>query len=186
MEPAPNKILYFKSAAAFRKWLQQNHTTEKEIFAGYYKVSTGKSSMTWSESVDQALCFGWIDGIRKSIDDESYCIRFTPRKATSVWSLINLKKVDELMKQGLMQPAGLEIFNKRKEHRTGIYAYENLPTALSKVFEKKFRANKKAWAYFQSCPPSYHKVIIKWVMSAKQETTRISRLMETCEAGNRL
>ena len=169
---------FFATQSDFRKWLTKNHRKATELFVGFYKVDSGKPSMTWSQSVDQAICFGWIDGVRKSIDTESYFIRFTPRKPTSIWSAINIKKVEELSKQGLMQPAGLASFKLKKEHKSKIYAYENEAVKLSAVFEKKFKANKKAWEFFQSLPPSYHKSAINWVMSAKQEVTSRKRLDE--------
>ncbi len=132
--------------------------------------------MTWSQSVDEALCFGWIDGVRKSINEDSYQIRFTQRKPTSIWSAINIKKIEELAKKGLMQPAGLASFENRTESKSKIYSYEKDEVDLSKNFKKRFKANKKAWDYFQSLAPSYRKVSGHWVMSAKQETTRVKRL----------
>lgn len=169
---------FFATQSDFRKWLERNHGKATELFVGFYKVGSGIPSMTWSQSVDQAICFGWIDGIRKSIDKDSYFIRFTPRKPTSIWSAVNIKKVEELSIQGLMQPAGLASFNFRKEHKSRIYAYEKEAIKLSDDFEKKFKANRKAWEFFQSLPPSYHKPAINWVMSAKQEATSIKRLEE--------
>lgn len=167
---------FFATPPDFRKWLQKNHTIKTELVVGFYKISSGKKSITWSESVDQALCFGWIDGIRKSIDDESYCIRFTPRKSGSIWSSVNIKKIELLTKEGLMHPKGIESFEKRKDDKSGIYSYEKAPVALSKDFEKKLKANKKAWAFIKSMPPTYQKIVTNWVMSAKQEATRIKRL----------
>ena len=134
--------------------------------------------MTWSESVDQALCFGWIDGVRKSIDKDSYMIRFTPRRHGSIWSAVNIKKVEELTGQGLMHPAGLAAFGLRKEEKSRVYAYEQKTVKLSAEYEEKFRAHPQAWKFFQSLPPSYHKPAINWVMSAKQEATRLKRLDE--------
>ena len=148
------------------------------MVVGFYKVDSGKPSMTWSQSVDEALCFGWIDGDRKSIDKDSYQIRFTPRKPTSIWSGINIKKIEELTRQGLMQPAGLASFEKRKEERSKIYSFEKEVMKFSQGFEKQFKANKKAWKYFESLAPSYKKTSLHWVMSAKQETTRMKRLTE--------
>jgi uncharacterized protein YdeI (YjbR/CyaY-like superfamily) len=145
--------------------------------------------MTWSESVDQALCFGWIDGVRRSIDQESYCIRFTPRRPGSNWSAVNLKKVEELTRQGLMQKAGLEIFRQRKESSSEIYSYENKPEKLRDDFEKKFKESVNAWTFFTSQAPSYKKTATYWVMSAKQESTklrRLEKLIEASEAGKRL
>jgi uncharacterized protein YdeI (YjbR/CyaY-like superfamily) len=135
--------------------------------------------MTWSQSVDQALCFGWIDGVRRSIDEESYCIRFTPRKQSSTWSSVNIKKVEELIKNGLMQPAGLEIYKHRKEEKSRVASYESDPKKLDTFLEIKFKANKNAWDFFSLQPPYYQKTIIHWIMSAKQESTRIIRLEKT-------
>ena len=173
-----NQPTFFSTQSAFRKWLEKNHDKVKELSVGFYKVKTGKPSITWSESVDEAICFGWIDGIRKSIDNESYCIRFTPRKPKSIWSAINIKKVEELTKQGLMYPAGLAAFSKREENKSRIYSYEKDVAILSDVFLKKFKANKKAWKFFQSMAPSYQNTAIHWVMSAKQEITKVKRLDE--------
>src|SRR6188768_1023431 len=167
---------FFAKQSDFRKWLQKNHKKETELLVGFYKVGSGKPSMTWSQSVDEALCFGWIDGVRKSIDKDSYQIRFTQRKPRSIWSAININKIEELTKQGLMQPAGLASFEKRKEEKSRIYSYEKEEAIFSKDFIKQFKANKKAWKYFQSLAPSYKKVSTHWVMTAKQETTRIKRL----------
>lgn len=168
--------IFFKDQFEFRNWLAQNHKKETELIVGYYKKDSGKQNMTWSESVDQALCFGWIDGIRKSIDDDSYCIRFTPRKPTSVWSAVNIAKVEELTKQGLMQKAGLDAFSFRKEEKSRIYSYEDEVERLNRELETKFQANPKAWNYYSLQPPSYRKMVIRWIMSAKQESTRLSRL----------
>ena len=170
--------MFFTTKSEFRKWLDKNHNKETELLVGFYKVDSGKPSMTWSQSVEEALCFGWIDGVRKSINKESYQIRFTQRRSTSIWSTVNIQKIEELIKQGLMKPAGLASFEKRKENRSKIYSYENGEVKLSPEFEKQFKANKIAWNYFQSLAPSYQKPSTNWVMSAKQETTRIKRLYE--------
>ncbi len=138
--------------------------------------------MTWPESVDQALCFGWIDGVRRRIDDESYSIRFTPRKPTSIWSAVNIKKIAELIKSGQMEPAGLSAFERRTENRSKIYAYENTATTLSPDFEKLFRDNKKAWTFFTTQAPSYQRVIIHHIMTAKLEKTRLTRLTKVIES----
>jgi len=139
--------VYFQDQNEFRKWLEKNHKKESEIIAGYYKVGTGKPGMTWSQSVDQAICFGWIDGIRRSIDKERYSIRFTPRKLTSIWSNVNIKKVEELKKKGLMKKPGLEVFNNRKDSKSGIYSFEKEITKLDDNFERLFKANKIAWDF---------------------------------------
>ena len=176
---------FFIDQTELRKWLIKNHKKETELLVGFYKKDSGKLNMTWSQSVDEALCFGWIDGVRKSIDENSYCIRFTPRKPTSIWSAVNIKKVEELTKQGLMQPAGLASFEKRTDNNSKIYAYEIAEVKFSADFEKQFKANKKAWDFFQSLAPSYRKLSTNWVMSAKQEVTRmrrLSKLIADCEA----
>lgn len=172
------KPKFFPSQEDFRKWLEENHQKESELLVGFYKLGTKKPSMTWSESVDQALCFGWIDGIRKSIDEESYQIRFTPRKSTSIWSAVNIKKIEELIKKGLMFPAGIAAFENRKEHKSRIYTYENKPTEFPENFLEQFKSNKKAWEYFENLAPSYKKTSMFWVMSAKQEATQIKRLQQ--------
>lgn len=166
---------FFNNQDEFRRWLEENHETQKELWVGYYKVNTGKPSMTWSESVDQALCFGWIDGLRKSIDDESYCIRFTPRKPGSTWSAVNISKVEDMMKKGLMFPAGISAFNLRKEVNISWYSYENELREFPEEIRELFKANTVAWDYFSAQAPSYKKMIIHWVMSAKREETRFSR-----------
>ncbi|GAB0155204.1 YdeI/OmpD-associated family protein [Chryseobacterium sp. Alg-005] len=167
---------FFSNQDDFRKWLEENHQIEKELLVGFYKVGSGKPSMSWSESVDQALCFGWIDGVRKSIDEESYSIRFTPRKPTSIWSAINIKKVEELTKAGLMTPAGQKAFELRKEEKSRVYSHEKEAIEFNSVYEKQFKAHKKAWEFFTNQAPSYKKVITHWIMNAKQEKTRLSRL----------
>ena len=136
---------FFADQAGFRKWLQKNHKKESEIVVGFYKVGSGKANMSWSQAVDQALCFGWIDGMGKSIDEESYQIRFTPRKPSSIWSAVNIRKVEALQKQGLMQPAGLESFEKRTESKSKIYSHESGEIELSPVFVKQFKSNINAW-----------------------------------------
>jgi len=171
--------IFFSSQSEFRTWLEENNQKEKEILVGFYKVSSGKNTMTWSQSVDQALCFGWIDGIRKSVDDDSYCIRFTPRKPGSNWSKINIRKVEELTRQGLMKPEGIKAFGHRKEERSGIYSFEQSVRELPEACIRKFKTHKKAWDFFSSQPPSYRKLAAYWINSAKQETTRLSRLEKT-------
>ena len=180
---------FFATPAEFRKWLQKNHAKEKELLVGFYKVNSGKPSISWSQSVDEALCFGWIDGVRKSWDDISYTIRFTPRKATSNWSAVNIAKMEVLTAKGLMQPAGLASFDKRQESKSKIYAYENEAKEFDAAYLKKFKANKKAWNFFKFQAPSYIKVSIHRVMSAKQEQTKSSRLeklMKASEEGRRI
>jgi uncharacterized protein YdeI (YjbR/CyaY-like superfamily) len=180
---------FFPSQTDFRTWLEKNHDKKSELLVGFYKIGSGRSSMTWSESVDQALCFGWIDGVRKSLGSEAYTIRFSPRRPTSIWSAINIKKIEKLAMSGLMWPAGLEAFEKRDEKKSAIYAYENRSEKLTLDFEKQFRKKKKAWEYFQTQPPWYRRQAAYYVISAKQEKTRIGRLEKlilASEAGERM
>ncbi|MDD8018391.1 MAG: YdeI/OmpD-associated family protein [Bacteroidota bacterium] len=172
------KPKFFPTPLDFRKWFEKYHAKETELFVGFYKVGSGKPSITWPESVQQALCFGWIDGVRKSIDGTRYMIRFTPRKPTSIWSSVNIKFVAELTKQGLMTEAGLTAFNARKGKKSEIYSYEQERRKFNRVYEKEIRANKKAWTFFQSQPPWYRRTSGHWVMSAKREETRDKRLAE--------
>jgi uncharacterized protein YdeI (YjbR/CyaY-like superfamily) len=177
--------VFFHDQQEFRRWLEKNHKSKSELLVGYYKVSSEKPSMTWSQSVDEALCFGWIDGIRRSIDNESYCIRFTPRKPTSIWSNVNIKKAEELNRKGLMKQSGLEVFNNRKTSKSGIYSFENEPSKLNDSFENIFKASKLAWEFFLKQAPSYQKTIFRWIMSAKQEKTQLSRLNKTIVASEK-
>ena len=169
---------FFETQHHFRQWLEKNHDKVTELLVGFYKIGSGKPSITWPQSVDQAICFGWIDGIRKTIDHESYCIRFTPRKPNSNWSAINIQKVEEMNKLGLMYPAGIAAFEKRRELKSEVYSYENKPERLSSHDEELFKLHPKSWAFFQSQPPSYQRTAIYWVMSAKQEPTQQKRLNE--------
>ncbi len=171
----PN-IKFFKTPAEFRTWLEKNHAKKEEQWVGFYKTLSGKKSITWPESVDHALCFGWIDGLRKGIDEESYKIRFTPRKKTSIWSAVNLKKVEELKKAGLMQEAGLQIYNERNGKNEKKYSFEQQEIKLEPAFEKEFKSNKEAWKWFSASAASYRKAAIWWVIQAKQESTRTRRL----------
>jgi uncharacterized protein YdeI (YjbR/CyaY-like superfamily) len=170
---------FFATQAAFRKWLKKHHKKETELLVGFYKVDSGKPSMTWSQSVDQAICFGWIDGVRRLIDKERYSIRFTPRRSTSIWSAINIKKVEELNKLDLMTPEGQKAFDLRTESKSGIYSHEKEPVDLNPNYKRRFKMNKLAWEFFNEQAPSYKKVMIHWIMNAKQEKTRLSRLEKT-------
>ena len=173
---------FFPTPADFRAWLEAHHETEKELLVGFYKKGSGKPSITWPESVDEALCFGWIDGVRRSRDEESYTIRFTPRKPASTWSAVNVARVEELTRLGRMRPAGLAAFEKRSEAKTGTYAYEQKEGAqLEKAEEKQLRANKAAWEFFQAQPPWYRRTAIWRVVSAKKEETRTRRLEKALE-----
>ena len=174
---AITKPKFFATPAAFRSWLASHHETERELFVGFHKRESGKPSITWPESVDEALCFGWIDGVRKSLGADAYTIRFTPRRPKSIWSAINVKKVGELTKLGKMQPAGLRAFELRTAERTGVYSFErNQAARLSPAQAKALRSNRKAAAFFDAQPPWYRRTAIHWVISAKREDTRERRL----------
>ncbi len=172
------KPIFFKDQSELRKWFEKNHLSEQELILGYYKKATEKETVSWSESVDQALCFGWIDSVRKSIDAESYQIRFTPRKPNSIWSNVNISKIKEMTDKGLMNQTGIEAFNKRKEHKSGIYAFETEEKQLTSEFETQFKANKKAWDFFNQQPPGYKKLALHYVMTAKLEATRNKRFQD--------
>lgn len=169
-------IKFFKSASEFRKWLDANHDKAKEQLVGFNKTHTGKTGISYAEAVDEALCFGWIDGVRKRIDDDRYSIRFTPRKTKSVWSAVNIKRAGELKQLGRMKPSGLKAFETRDQKQTKLYSYEEKTRELDPVYKKKFKANKIAWDFFQAQARSYQKAAIWWVMSAKKEETRLRRL----------
>ena len=170
------KPTFFETPAAFREWLEKYHATESELLVGFYKKASGRPSITWPESVDEALSFGWIDGVRKRIDDESYSIRFTPRKRGSIWSAINIRRAEALKKLGLMRPAGLHAFEQRTNDKSAIYAYENAPRTLNAGEEKQFRKNRQAWKYFTGQPSGYRRLAIYWITSAKKAETRARRL----------
>src|SRR5690349_13093161 len=176
------KPTFFKSQEQFRRWLEQNHASANEILVGFHKKGLGKKSITYAEALDEALCFGWIDGVRRSFDETSYTIRFTPRKPRSIWSLVNVRHVERLLKERRMQAAGLAAFERRDPKRTGIYAFENAPRELSREYEKEFRRHKEAWEFFQTYPPYLKKQVSYWVMSAKKEGTRSSRLRRLIES----
>jgi uncharacterized protein YdeI (YjbR/CyaY-like superfamily) len=176
------KPRYFRTPADFRKWLEKNHATVSELSVGFYKKNSGKPSMTWPESVDEALCFGWIDGIRKRVDEISYQIRFTPRRRGSIWSAINIKRATILRKEKRMWPAGLEAFAARIENRSGIYSYEQRTAELPEPYSGNLKKNKTAWDFFQAQPPSYRKMISWWLVSAKRDETRSERLEKLMKA----
>jgi uncharacterized protein YdeI (YjbR/CyaY-like superfamily) len=170
------KPKFFRTAADFRIWLEKNHATATELWIGFHKKDSGKQSITWPESVDQALCFGWIDGVRKRVDEISYQIRFTPRRRGSIWSATNIKRTEELAKQRRMRPTGLKAFAARIENKSGIYSYEQRTTELEEPYATYLKKNKAASNFFQKQPPSYRKMIGWWIISAKKEETRMARL----------
>ncbi len=181
--------MHFSSQEEFRKWLVKNHAAAGELFVGFHKKSSGKKGATYSEALDEALCFGWIDGVRRSIDADNYMIRFTPRKPKSIWSLVNVRHVERLQKAGKMAEPGLKAFALREKHRTGIYSFEQKRPGLSAKFKKLFRANGAAWEFFCRQAPWYQRTAGHWVVRAKQEETRLRRfakLVEVSVNGQRL
>jgi len=182
-------IKFFTTIFEFREWLEANHATERELQVGFYKKNSGRFNFSWSEAVDAAICYGWIDGVRNAVDEISYTVRFTPRKPKSIWSAVNIKKVEELSRLGLMRPAGIAAFERRDEKKSAIYAYEQKNAALGEDYEARFRANAKAWEFFETQAAYYRRTAIWWVISAKQEETRLKRLdklISKSEAGEKV
>jgi uncharacterized protein YdeI (YjbR/CyaY-like superfamily) len=187
--PTPTSVTYFKTPADLRKWFKANHRKAEELWVGFYKKGSGHPSITWPESVDEALCAGWIDGIRKTIDADRYTIRFTPRRETSIWSAVNIKRMSELTAEGRVLPAGEKAFAARKENKSGIYAYEQRRDRLEEPYAGMLKKNKKAAAFFEAQPPYYRKIMGWYIVSAKREETRLARLkilVDACEKGVRL
>lgn len=176
---------FFRDALALRRWFAAHHASHTVLLLGYWKVGSGRPSVSWPESVDEALCVGWIDGLRKRIDEHSYTIRFTPRKATSVWSAANIARVQVLQSQGRLQAAGLAAYEARRENKSGVYSYEQRSVDLPRLYAGTLRENAAAWADFQARPASYRKAAMWWIVSAKQEATRLRRLQVLIECGAR-
>jgi len=176
---------FFSSPEKFRQWLERNHDSATELLIGFHKKASGKKSVTYAEALDEALCFGWIDGVRKNLNETSYTIRFTPRKPTSIWSNVNVNHVERLQKEGRMHRAGLDAYERRSPERTGIYSFENRPRELSPEFEKTFRQNKAAWKFFEEQPPGYKRLMIFRTMSARKEETRLRRLKQLIESSEK-
>lgn len=169
---------YFPNSRSFRAWLKENHSTEKELFVGFHRIGTGRKSITYPEALDEALCFGWIDGVRKSAGPGAYTVRFTPRKPKSNWSIVNIRRVKELIRLKRMTATGLRTFQARDERRAERYSYEQKTSKLSRIQEELFRANASAWDFFQSQAPWYRRVTTWWVVSAVKEETRERRLQQ--------
>ncbi|MGA3055284.1 MAG: YdeI/OmpD-associated family protein [Candidatus Korobacteraceae bacterium] len=183
------KIAFFQSASDFREWLASNHGKAHEAWVGFYKKNSGKGGISYQEAVDEALCFGWIDGLKKAVDDVSYTHRFTPRKPKSFWSAVNIKRIAELKRRGRMTAPGLKAFAGRDEQKARQYSYERSTCKLEGAHEKQFRGQEKAWEFFQAQPPGYRRTATWWVISAKREETRgkrLAKLIETSEQGRRL
>jgi uncharacterized protein YdeI (YjbR/CyaY-like superfamily) len=181
---------FFATAADFRRWLSKHAATRSELIAGFHKVGSGRRSMTWPESVDEALCFGWIDGVRKRIDDNAYQIRFTPRKPESIWSAVNIAKFAALTEQGKVTEAGAAAYARRTQEKSKVYAYEQAEDAELSVHEiAELKRSGSAWQFLQETPPSYRRVVLYWVVRAKKPQTRAARfhkLLQACAAGERL
>ena len=173
---------FFRTPAAFHKWLAANQAKSKELWVGFYNKKSGKPSITWPAAVDEALCFGWIDGIRKNVDADSYKIRFSPRQPASIWSAVNIGNIERLIKAERMQPAGLKAYEARKENRSGIYSYEQRSPELVEPYLGMLKRNQAAWKFYQAQPPGYRKIMNWWVVSAKQEATRLKRVDKLIEA----
>lgn len=183
------KPTFFETPAAFRRWLERHHTVEKELWVGFYKVKSGRGGMAYREALHEALCYGWIDGVVRRVDEECYAQRFTPRRKGSTWSLANIRRVEELKALGRMRPSGLAAFERRVEEGRRRYSFEQPAVALSPGLEGTFRANNGAWSFFNAQPQSYRRTVTWWVMSGKKEETRqrrLSRLIAASEAGRRL
>ena len=180
--PTPTNITFFKTPADLRKWFRTHAKKSEELWVGFYKKDSGKPSITWPESVDEALCVGWIDGIRKRVDDDSYTIRFTPRRKGSIWSSVNIRRVEALTKEKRMQPAGLDAYAARKENKSGIYAYEQRRDRLEEPYGGMLRKHKTASTFFEAQPPGYRKLMGWWIVSARTEETRLARLKKLIDA----
>lgn len=182
-KPPSEGPTFFATPADFRAWLEKNHRVATELIVGFYKKGSGRPSITWPESVDEALCFGWIDGVRRSHGDEAYTVRFTPRKPTSIWSAVNVARVKALTEEGRMTPAGEAAFAKRREDRTAIYGHERAqPAELDPTMLARFRAHPEAWTWFQAQAPSYQRITLHWIMNGKKEETRERRFEQVLTA----
>lgn len=176
--PGRDDVRVFRDATEFRRWLDEHHGTESELWVGFYKKGVAKKSIAYPEAVDEGLCFGWIDGITYRLDEELYTIRFTPRTKRSTWSVVNVRRVGELMAAGRMHPAGIAAFDARTTDKTGIYSYENRPAELPPEYAARLRAEERARAWWEAQTPSYRRAATWWVVSAKQEATRDRRLRQ--------
>ncbi len=181
-----SSLRFFPTPSAWRKWLAEHHSSEREVFVGLYKKASGRGGMSWSEAVDEALCFGWIDGVRRRVDEDSHSIRFTPRKPRSTWSAVNIAKAERLIAEGRMQPAGLSAFKARSEENSRIYSFEQGEVELPAPALARLKANPQAWSYWSARPPGYRRLAAWWVISAKRAQTRerrLATLIEDCAAG---
>ena len=183
--PTPTNVQFFETPAALRKWFRAHHASAKELWVGFHKKGSGRASITWPESVDEALCVGWIDGIRKRLDEDSYTIRFTPRRTRSIWSAVNIARIAVLTQEKRMRPTGVAAFAARMENKSGIYAYEQRRDRLEEPYAAVLKKNRRASAFFDAQPPSYRKLMGWWIVSAKREETRLARLEKLIDASAR-
>ena len=185
----PTDVTFFRTPAELRRWFAKHHRTAAVLWVGFHKKESGRPSVTWPESVDEALCVGWIDGIRKRIDENSYTIRFTPRRPGSIWSAVNIRRVKALTDEGRMRPAGIAAFDRKRENKSGIYSYEQRGETLPEPYLTVLGRDKRALAFFEAQPPGYRKLVSWWVVSAKKDETRqarIEKLVDACVKGKRL
>jgi uncharacterized protein YdeI (YjbR/CyaY-like superfamily) len=178
VEVNKDRLRFFRTPAELRRWLAKNHDRSTELWIGFYRKDSGKGGINYAQALDEALCYGWIDGIRKKLDDESFTTRFTPRKPTSIWSNVNIAHVARLTKEGRMQPPGHAAFAKRTSERSGVYSFERESAELEPQMQKEFRKHRNGWKFFESQPPYYRRVASWWVISAKRDETRSSRLQQ--------
>lgn len=178
MEVRTDKLRFFRSSAEFRRWLDRNHARVQELWIGFYRKDSGQGGITYSEALDEALCYGWIDGIRKKLDESSFTNRFTPRKKNSIWSNVNIAHVERLTREGRMMPSGLAAYQAKDEKRSGVYSFERETAALEPEMQSRFQKNPKAWKYFEAQPPYYRRLASWWVISAKRDETRKKRLAD--------
>jgi len=185
MSPTPTNIRYFRSPAEFRTWLGKNHDKASELWLGFYKKTAARKGITYAEALEEALCFGWIDGVRKTVDESSYTNRFSPRTPKSIWSRVNIEHVRRLLEQGRMAPPGLAAYEARTEDRMDRYSYEQSGGSLPAPLEKQFRANRKAWTFFEAQPPGYQRTMKWWIITAKKDETRQRRLAQLIQESAR-
>jgi uncharacterized protein YdeI (YjbR/CyaY-like superfamily) len=186
--PTPHDVIFFASPDELRAWLEEHHASAAELWVGYHRKATGLPTISWPQAVDEALCVGWIDGVRYRLDDTRHAQRFTPRRKGSTWSAVNTRRAQELIDEGRLRPAGRRAFEARSEERTAIYSYERATAAFSDDQQRRFEADTAAWAFWQAQPPSYRRAITHWVSSAKREETserRFLKLLEDSRAGRR-
>jgi uncharacterized protein YdeI (YjbR/CyaY-like superfamily) len=187
--PTPHDVIFFASPEELRDWFDANHAIAEELWVGYHRKATGRPTVTWPQAVDEALCVGWIDGVRYRLDEERHAQRFTPRRKGSIWSVINTKRAEELIGEGRMRPAGLKAFEARSPEKTALYSYEREAAAFTTEQQARFEADEAAWSFFQAQAPSYRRSITHWVSSAKRDETRerrFEKLLEDSRAGRRI